>query len=80
MLHRVDEISEDLFLFHGNRSKVLADEIGELCFVHTRSSRNLVELFVATQGLHLEIAEVNFRIFAIRITGVIRMSHGPLAL
>lgn len=80
MLHRVDEIREHLFLLDLNRSEMLADELGELRFIHPGPGRDLVELFVPPQGLHLKTAEVNLWILAVRVGGIVRVAHGPLAL
>lgn len=80
VLHRVDEVREHLFLLDLNRSEMLADELGELRLVHAWPGRDLVELFVPPQGLHLETAEVNLWILAVRVGGIVRVAHGSLAL
>lgn len=54
LLHRVDEVREDVLLIHWNLLEMLADNFSKLRLVETGTCTDFVVFFVATKCLHLQ--------------------------
>ena len=60
MFHAIDEICQyNFFVRDGKIFKMFADNFSKLSFVHARSRRDFIELFIPPKCLHLKFVKVN---------------------